>query len=53
MVEKKCAVCGAGATQTHHLSYEPEIVINLCVPCHMKTIYLGQFGIGQCLFQKS
>jgi len=39
-----CAVCKkTGTTQSHHLSYNPEIIIDVCVPCHMK---IHQHGVG-------
>jgi hypothetical protein len=45
MAEKKeCAICGREATQVHHLSYDPPIIINVCVPCHMKV---HQHGVGR------
>jgi hypothetical protein len=34
---KLCAVCKKNiATQRHHLSYNPEIIIEVCRPCHEK-----------------
>lgn len=33
----KCAVCGNEAEQKHHISYEPEIEIPICVSCHLKV----------------
>lgn len=40
----KCVICKtAKATQQHHLSYNPEITIDVCVPCHVK---IHQHGVG-------
>ena len=34
---KKCAECGSTENlQKHHISYNPEIMIDLCVDCHQK-----------------
>jgi len=43
--ESICAVCKkVTATQRHHLSYGPELVIDVCVPCHIK---IHQHGVGK------
>jgi hypothetical protein len=44
-----CAVCKfEPATQRHHLSYDPEILIDVCVPCHLQ-IHAHQHGVGRGL----
>ena len=43
-MSEKCAVCGGKATQIHHLGYDPEIAIHLCVPCHVKV---HEHGVGR------
>lgn len=41
----KCAVCKKReATQEHHLSYDPELRIDICLPCHVK---LHEHGVGR------
>lgn len=32
-----CAVCGARAVDTHHLSYKPQVLVYLCRSCHRKV----------------
>jgi len=49
MKKQQCAICGAEATQTHHLSYDPEISIHVCVPCHIK---LHKHGVGRAKGQQ-
>lgn len=40
-----CAVCGSsGSTQRHHISYNPEILIDVCIDCHIE-IHSGG-GVG-------
>ena len=42
MVE--CAVCHSReAEQKHHLRYDPDIIIDVCVPCH---ILIHNHGVG-------
>lgn len=39
-----CPICKKQpATQIHHLNYEPEITIEVCVPCHIE---LHKHGVG-------
>ncbi len=41
-----CAVCKqVEATQKHHVAYEPELLIDVCVQCH-KTIHNHGVGNG-------
>jgi hypothetical protein len=40
----KCSICKTNeASQKHHLSYQPEISIDVCVPCHKQ---LHNHGVG-------
>jgi len=40
-----CAICKTQTqTQKHHLSYDPELVIDVCIPCHIK---IHQHGVGR------
>jgi len=40
----KCAICKENdATQEHHISYDPEMKINVCVSCHLK---IHEHGVG-------
>jgi len=39
-----CAICKSNKTeQRHHISYNPEMVIDICVPCHVK---FHEHGVG-------
>lgn len=41
-----CAICNENdATQKHHIRYEPEITIDVCVPCH-KRLHNYEVGVG-------
>lgn len=43
--ESMCVICNSGdETQTHHLSYTPEITIQTCVKCHTK---IHGHGVGR------
>ncbi len=47
----KCVVCKTNeATQEHHISYDPELTIDICVPCHDST-HKGH-GVGRGRGQK-
>ncbi len=35
MSARSCVVCGKDAEQRHHISYDPEMCIDLCIECHM------------------
>ena len=40
----KCVICKKEeATQKHHICYDPEIILDVCVPCHIK---LHKHGVG-------
>ena len=46
----KCAVCKEReAEQEHHLSYDPEFKIDICIPCHLK---LHEHGVGRGIGQQ-
>ena len=47
-----CAICGKAATQKHHISYDPEILIDVCVKCH-KWIHKNEHGVGLAKLPKS
>ena len=41
-----CVICKKNeATQSHHIRYEPEITIEVCVPCH-KRLHNYEVGVG-------
>ncbi|MBA7555947.1 hypothetical protein ES705_48640 [subsurface metagenome] len=43
----KCVICkDKEATQSHHIRYEPEITIEVCVPCH-KRLHNYEVGVGR------
>ena len=42
---KICSVCyQKDAVQTHHLSYEPQLIIDVCLDCHEK---IHKHGVGR------
>ena len=44
---RKCEICGATENvQTHHISYEPEILQSLCVACHRNIHGHGVGSVG-------
>jgi hypothetical protein len=47
-VEKNyCRHCGATENlQSHHISYEPEIIQTLCVKCHL-AVHENKHGVGK------
>lgn len=45
-MEKKCIDCGSTENlQEHHISYEPEVTVTLCVDCHMRR-HNNSHGVG-------
>ena len=45
-MEKKCVDCGTTENlQEHHISYDPEITVTLCVDCHMRR-HNNSHGVG-------
>ena len=40
----KCVLCGMGADQKHHVCYEPEMIIDVCLHCH-KLVH--RHGVGR------
>ena len=47
---RKCAVCGSTENlQKHHVSYNPEMIINLCIDCHQKRH--PHHGVGTSSFE--
>jgi len=45
-----CVICKKNpATQTHHLNYNPEVVISVCVSCHSR---IHQKGTGSDIVKK-
>lgn len=44
----KCAICNVNtADQEHHVSYDPELKIPICVPCHKKIHQTHGVGNGK------
>jgi len=47
----KCEICGAETNlQTHHISYDPEITIRVCVKCHNQLH--PHHGVGKANWAK-
>jgi len=43
----KCAICrDAEASQKHHVCYDPEILVEVCVSCH-KLLHKNKHGVGK------
>lgn len=43
ILDEECAVCHGPASQEHHIFYDPEIKIDVCVECHE---LIHEHGVG-------
>ena len=43
----KCVICrDAEASQKHHVCYDPEILVEVCISCH-KVLHKNKHGVGK------
>jgi len=47
-MKNECLLCGATKNlQIHHVSYEPEITVTLCLECHIMKVHNNEHGTGR------